>query len=93
MTPGRPERNRDREGAFLTYLITWVCYGVWLPGQSGAIPRRLNRFGAPLPEPDPSKEQQSKSRMTQQPFRLDTLRRKVVLNTLQVSHCGHPVIC
>jgi REP element-mobilizing transposase RayT len=77
------ERNRDREGAATTYLITWVCYGAWLPGESGAVPRTLNRFGAPLPEPDASREQQSKDRMAQQPYCLNAFRREIVLNSLQ----------
>ena len=38
--------NRDREGAPTTYLITWVCYGSWLPVQSEAVPRTRNGFGA-----------------------------------------------
>jgi REP element-mobilizing transposase RayT len=84
MAPARAvEQNRDREGAATTYLITWVCYGAWLPGESGAVPRTLNRFGAPFPEPDASREQQSKDRMAQQPYCLDAVRREIVLNSLQ----------
>ena len=81
MRPAPEERNLKR--ASTTFLITWVCYGAWLPGESGAVTRRLNRFGAPLREPDPLRKQQSKDRMTQQPYRLDAVRRDIVLNTLQ----------
>jgi len=69
--------------ATATYLITWVCYGTWLPGESGAVPRKLNQFGAPLPESDQNREQQSRDRMRQQPYQLDTIRREIVLNTLR----------
>jgi REP element-mobilizing transposase RayT len=75
--------NRDREGAPNTYLITWVCYGAWLPGQSGAVPRSQNRFGAPIPEPDTRRERQARNRMTHGPYLLDALRRRVVLQSLQ----------
>jgi REP element-mobilizing transposase RayT len=88
VTPSPAERNRDRQGAFSTYLITWVCYATWLPGESGAVPRSTNRFGSPLPEPDASRQQQSRDRMTQQPYRLDVVRRNIVLNTLhEVCSC------
>src|SRR5690242_11937424 len=82
--PAPTERNRDREGADITtYLITWVCYGAWLPGESGAVPRTQNRFGAPLPEASPNRERQSRKRMEQPPYRLDVVRRDVVLESLQ----------
>lgn len=56
MTAKPPEQNHDREGVATTYLITWVCYGAWLHGKNGAVPRTQNQFGAPLPEADPSRE-------------------------------------
>ena len=83
MTLPPPVQNRDREGAALTYLITWACYGALLPGQTGAIPRTRNRFGAPLPESDACTEQQARSRMTHQPYLLDEIRRQEVLKSLQ----------
>jgi REP element-mobilizing transposase RayT len=79
--------NRDREGAPTTYLITWVCYGTWLPGQSGTIPRTSNRFGAPLPEADTRREQRSRDRMVQEPYLLDSVHRHVVLNSLYEVCC------
>jgi REP element-mobilizing transposase RayT len=75
--------NHDREGVATNYLITWVCYGAWLPGQCGAVPRNRNRFGAPLPEEDARKEGQSKNRMTQGHYLLNSVRRQVVLKSLQ----------
>jgi hypothetical protein len=77
------QQNRDREGAPTNYLITWVCYGAWLPGQCGAVPRTRNRFGAPLPESDARKEEQSRSRMTQDRYLLDPVRRQVVSRSLR----------
>jgi hypothetical protein len=61
-------QNRDHKGAAATYLITWVCYGAWLPGQRGAVPRTRNH---------------SRNRMTQDPYLLDAVRRQVVLNSAQ----------
>jgi REP element-mobilizing transposase RayT len=66
----------------MNYLITWVCYGAWLPGQCGIVPRTRNRFGAPLPQPDARKEEQSRSRMRQDHYLLDSVRRQVVLKSL-----------
>jgi REP element-mobilizing transposase RayT len=81
--------NRDREGAPTTYLITWVCYGAWLPGLKGAIPRTQNGFGARLPKADAARERRSKSRMPQEPYLLDSVRRLVVLNSLKEVCCHH----
>jgi hypothetical protein len=79
--------NRDREGAPTTYLITWVCYGAWLPGQEGAVPRTQNTFGTRLPETGIARELLSKRRMTQEPYLLDSVRRQVVLNSLKEVCC------
>lgn len=67
----------------MTYLLTWVCYGTWVPGQGGAIPRRQNQYGAPLPEGDALLEHQSRIRMIQEPYLLDTSRRQAVLQSIQ----------
>ncbi len=72
--------ERDREGAAVaTYLITFVCYGSWLPGQSGAVDRKHNAFGSPLPAPDAVREQRAKTQIKQEPYVLDATRRSVVL--------------
>src|SRR5580700_5644153 len=80
-----PLQNRDRQGAAeaTTYLITFVCYGAWLPGQAGAVPMTQNAFGAPLPEADPDKEQRARDGMSQEPYVLDATRRQLVLRSLQ----------
>src|SRR5713226_9177732 len=82
-------QNRDRQGAECqgaaptTYLITFVCYGTWLPGQSGAVPRTQNAFGARLSEADAGQEQRARSGMSQKPYVLDARRRQLVLSCLQ----------
>lgn len=84
-----PPRNRDREGAGAsTYLITFASYGSWLPGQTGAISRKQNMFGARLEEADVNKERRAKNQMKQQPYLLDDIRREIVLKSLQ-DVCGH----
>ncbi len=83
MTPElRRQQNRDREEAATTYLITWVCYGARLPGQSGIVSRKQNRFGGRFPEPKAAWERQSSSRMAQEPYLLDSVRRQMVLNAM-----------
>lgn len=76
------QRNRDRQEADNWYLITWVCYGSWLPGRLGTVHRTLNRFGGPLPEPDPRWERQSLEHLVQEPYVLDSVRRGIVLASL-----------
>jgi REP element-mobilizing transposase RayT len=84
-----PARNRDREGALASaYLITFVCYGSWLPGQSGAVDRDHNLFGGRWNEADVAKETRAKSRMKQNTYLLDANRREIVLTTLQ-EVCSH----
>jgi hypothetical protein len=78
-----PDQNRDREGAATAYLLTWVCYGSWAPGQSGAVPRKGNQYGAPLPESDARAERQSRNRMAREAYLLDAARRQAVLESLQ----------
>ena len=84
-----PLQNRDREGAApSTYLITFACYGTWLPGQAGAVDRRNNLFGSALPEPNPAREARAKRHMLQPPYFLDEIRREVVLNSIR-QVCSH----
>lgn len=82
--------NRDRQGVVTTYLITWACYGTWLPGMVGSVPRTQNRFGAPLPEANGAKARQSRNAMIQSPYQLDSIRREIILESLlrTCSFCG-----
>jgi hypothetical protein len=77
-----PAQNRDRQGAESTYLITFVCYGSWLPGRPGAVARNRNQFGSRWSEPNPAEEIRAKNRMKQKPYLLDALRRQSVLTSL-----------
>src|ERR1700683_2917807 len=86
MAPNR--LNRDREEAATTYLITWVCCGAWLPGQSGVVSRKQNRFGGRFLEPKTDWERQSRNRMVQEPYLLYTVRQQVVLKSIhEVCSC------
>src|SRR5687767_1217114 len=75
-----PHREQVRPS---TYLLTFVCYGSWLPGQPGTVPRDQNAFGTRLPQADADRERLAKSRMRQQPYLLDATRREIVLRSLQ----------
>jgi REP element-mobilizing transposase RayT len=77
------------DGTSRVYLITWVCYGTWLPGRPGSVERHhgLNRFNAPFPEPNPEREEKKRMQLVQTPFELDILRRRVVLASLREVCC------
>ena len=64
-------------------MITFVCYGTWLPGQAGAVDRGHNLFGSRFVEPNPLTEAKAQARMPQPPYRLDAKRRQVVLGAIQ----------
>ena len=77
-------QNRDRKGAAQsTYLITFVCYGTWLPGQPGAVDNVHNQFGSRLPEANPDAESKARERMVQPPYLLDAPRRQIVLEAIR----------
>lgn len=85
----QPAQNRDRKGAApAAYLITFVCYGTWLPGKAGAVDRNHNRFSSRLPEANPVQEQMAIRRLRQPPYLLDAERREIVLGSLR-QVCSH----
>ncbi len=88
MISSSPARNPDRQGADPAYLITFVCYGSWLPGKPGAVDRNTNQFGSRWPEPNTSKEIRARDRMKRKPYRLDAKRRQIVSIALQRA-CFH----
>ncbi len=61
------------------FLLTWSCYGHWLPGREGYVTRKQNRFNAPLPECDRALERRAIQHMRQQPYLLAEDSRQVVL--------------
>jgi REP element-mobilizing transposase RayT len=76
--------NRDRQGAVpSTYLITFVCYGTWLHGESGAVDRHHNLPGTPTLNADSAQLAEARERMKQQPYSLDACRRQIVLEALK----------
>ena len=92
-----PSPNRDRKGAGpsycenfppqphfhnVTYLITFCCYGQWLPGEAGVVDLRHNRVGGPaMPESKPLAEFMRGS-LKQEPYSMDQRRRSVVLSAI-----------
>ena len=71
----RPDRQPDP----CTWLITFVCYGTWLHGETGAIDRNQNVPGTRFLAPDEVRYQESERRMTQPAYTLDDIRRPLVL--------------
>lgn len=53
MELAQAKQNRDREGARQIYLITRLCYGTRLPGQSGSVPRTRTDLVGLSPSPIP----------------------------------------
>jgi hypothetical protein len=93
--------NRDRKGAdrrekspscgyyssVAAYLITFICYGSYTPGQQGAIDRDHNVPGSRLPDPRPKLRQHVNARLKQAPYEMDESQRAVVLKTItEVCH-------
>jgi REP element-mobilizing transposase RayT len=76
-------QNRDRQEADpICYLITFACYGTWIPGTVGVVPRSSHLYGAPLPEADDERAKYCKELMSQEPYALDSARREVVLGAI-----------
>jgi REP element-mobilizing transposase RayT len=68
----------------VTYLITFACYGSHLHGDaSGSVDRRHNLPGSRLLEADAGRLRAELQMMDQPPYRLDQVRREVVLAALQ----------
>ena len=64
-------------------MITFVCYGTWLPGDHGAVERRNDPPGSPSRAPDPARRQAARNRMKQPRYELDAPRRQLVLESIQ----------
>jgi REP element-mobilizing transposase RayT len=83
-TPAEPARNHDCEGAhYSAYLITFVRYGAWLPGQAGSVDRAHNQFGTPPPQGNTVEADNARRRMRQTPYVLDSKRRQIVLGAMR----------
>ncbi|MBS1796187.1 MAG: transposase [Acidobacteria bacterium] len=63
----------------LAYLISFRCYGTWLPGdRRGSIDRFHNRYQTPYRAPNPSLNAHSAANLKSPPVYLDAERRKIV---------------
>ena len=81
----RHERNR-RAGAltFMTYLITFSCYGTHLHGdERGSIDRRHKGALARARGPEPALEAFERTEMPQPAYFLDERRRAIVLQAIR----------
>ena len=73
----------------LAYLITFICYGAKLHGdESGTVDPEHNLPGTPLIAHNPGLAAVKQSRMTQQPYEMDTTRRRAVLQAIKET-CAH----
>ncbi|MCX6646304.1 MAG: transposase [bacterium] len=68
----------------LAYHITITCYGTWLHGSnSGSVHRSVNTYGTLRIRPDPHWVKRETAYLKQQPYSLDSPRRKIVLNAIR----------
>lgn len=65
------------------YFITFTTYGTWLHGRDpGSVDLEHNAPGTAVLSPDAMREQRSRLKMRQDPYRLDAARRQLVLRTI-----------
>ena len=67
----------------LRYLITFVCYGTHLHGDTGTVDRRHNLPGSRVLERNPERAATEAEHMDQKPYLLDPIRRTAVLESLR----------
>jgi REP element-mobilizing transposase RayT len=81
--------SRDRQGAVVTYLITFACYGCHLHGdESGSVDREHNLRGSRLVAGDLRRVSAERAQMDQSPYSMDSRRREAVLASL-LDHCSY----
>jgi hypothetical protein len=72
------------DGFPLAYLITFTCYGTRLHGDpDGSIDRLHNTYDMPRLTGNPSRVRANLARMSEAPYRLDQVSRRVVLEAIQ----------
>jgi REP element-mobilizing transposase RayT len=64
------------------YLITFTCYGSYIPGQQGAIDRDHNVPGSRLPGPRPKLRQHVDASLKQESYEMDQGQRAIVLKAI-----------
>ena len=76
--------NRGRQGAGIsTNFIIFGCFGHRLPGETGAVGRRRNSFGAPVARFSAALVEAVQMTWAQPPYLLDQPRRQIVLEAIQ----------
>ena len=70
------------------YLITFTCYGSYIPGQQGAIDRDHNLPNNSLPDPRPKLRQHVGASLKQAPYEMDESQRTIVLQAI-TEVCRH----
>jgi REP element-mobilizing transposase RayT len=65
------------------HLITFSCYGHYLPGQEGAIDRNHNVPGTRPPDPKPDLRQHAETSLRQPPFRMNAEQRTLTLDAIR----------
>ncbi len=70
------------------YLITFTCYGSYIPGQQGTIDRDHNVPGNRLPDPRPKLRQHLDASLKQTPYEMDEGQRAIVLQAI-TEVCGN----
>lgn len=72
----------------LAYLLTWRCYGTWLPGDDRGSVTHDNRPGAPFAAPSPALAAHAPTLMQRSSFLLDAPRRALVRGVIE-DVCTH----
>jgi REP element-mobilizing transposase RayT len=72
----------DFRNAPSAYLITFCCYGKWLPGQSGAIDRYHHQYNGPSMPESTRLARNARCSMPGEACRLEAAARAVVLRAL-----------
>ena len=68
----------------IAYLITFRCYGTWLPGDArGTIDHLHNQYKMPYREPNKQTFRQSQERLKSESFKLNTKERGIVDITIR----------
>jgi len=67
----------------IAYFITFTTYGVWLHGRAtGSVDHRNSDYGSEFIPANPKWELLDRTQMKEEPYLLDSARRKVVLETI-----------
>lgn len=71
-------------GTPLAYLLTWTCYGSWLPGDDRCwVDDAHNSYGSPVLRPDPIVKGRSVARMRSAPVLLCDRDRPIVQKAIE----------